>query len=66
MLDLEALGGVFKFDTATNVIAFYGEPPVERFEWTAVTIALLTVATTLACAAVALALTLILKRRPLK
>ena len=66
LLDLEALGGVLKFDTATNVIAFYGEPPVERFEWTAVTIALLTVATTLACAAVALALTLILKRRPLK
>ncbi len=66
LLDLGALGGVLKFDTATNVIAFYGEPPVERFEWTAVTIALLTVATTLACAAVALALTLILKRRPLK
>lgn len=66
LLDLEALGGVLKFDTATNVIAFYGEPPVERFEWTAVTIALLTVATMLACAAVALALTLILKRRPLK
>ena len=66
LLDIESVGGVLKFDRAENVIAFYGEPPVESFEWTSATIALLTIACTLACVTVALVSVLILKRRFLK
>lgn len=66
LLDIESAGGVLKFDRAENVIAFYGEPPVESFEWTSATIALLTIACTLACVTVALVSVLILKRRFLK
>ena len=66
LLDIESVGGVLKFDRAENVIAFYGEPPVESFEWTSATIALLTIACTLACVTVALVSALILKRRFLK
>ena len=66
LLDIESVGGVLKFDRAENVIAFYGEPPVESFEWTSATIALLAIACALAAATVALVSVLILKRRFLK